>query len=1019
MKTKCVQIYVRIFFNICPNFLLEMANLRLPAYMYTLDTLQAQMISKSDSGNFFIGKQPKSLLATIWICILFKLLLSDADTDQGHQGHSFVEECQRDLRHQYLQSLCKIALFPGDTENFIDMNEIYTNLSILIDLPSPMMPIQIPLVSHHEIFTRKTDNGDLPNRILILGDAGCGKSTLIAKIAHDWATHADGSPVKDVPLLFALNMRWMSTGQTLEEAILQQLMPRDTPITPRRVKQYIQENQDSVYILLDSYDEFAGGEQIGRSTRDSIMQILANQHLKHCRVVVTSRVWKAAHFSTVRREYTKMEVKGFSNDNVNHYVKTFFKNDEDLGKGLLEYLEDNSLHSGIASVPMVTLLICLYWRETQGDKSKIPAKIGELYTGIFSLMYKHYLTKDDARKIDFDQVTTTLGRVALEGLWPPHNKIVFPMADVVQTTSEDIVVSACEIGLLSMEQISIATQVSSLFKRDFVSRVNKQTKFKDKSLTFFHKTGQERCAAEYLAELEASDAKQCAQLLKKLDSVNSCFGVEMVLRFACGVNISIAAMVLQRLLEIYRTELASDAGDYYRDNLPVDKTKNMQLFTELCLQCNYESESTGDFNALLNELFPSGTMFFLGMSPYTNLAIQKYLNDVNAPTDIKTLSVSEIPRPGDDPWIYGSRKAMQEILSAAQAEFKRKPEEELRHVFQEYTQRSDREMGNFVDAIGVDVHRGVCYIELWDYFKQWQTTQYMNLNPIFASLHQVKLNTLDLSRVRLGAQIEKVIDIIELGNLSYLRCLKLVDVGLTAHYAKQLLETAKKALPSLTVLNLSKNNIGEALEESAECLPDTLKELDVTLNGTSAQAMTALAQRLPTLDELQVYRTYGNDMDDESGTKLAASLQRMTKMTNIAISVFGLNLRVHRKLVTALGQLKSLHILSVADSPYPDDLLEYLAEILPHLQEVNDIYLRAKKVKKSCQAKSSSPGDEDGSGIANKSQMISKEAGEPFVAAIKKMTKLRELSMFDIRLADEDFVELLEHCRSAEYGLLG
>ena len=254
-----------------------------------------------------------------------------------------MSQCRKELKHHYLQTLCKIPLIPGDKSNYINMDDIYTDLSILLHLPNLSKPLLIPIESHHDIFTRSIKNGIPSFRVLVLGNPGCGKSILTLKLAYDWAVENPDSPLKDFSLLFALNMRWMTSETTLEDAILQQLLPKDTKIGRNSLRHHIETNQSSCIVTFDSYDEYGFSGHFSK-TESKVHDILLNDSLRECRVLVTCRFWKASDFDDVLDVYTHIEISGFSDTSVEEYVFRFFSDDKESAEKLLKYMVDNNLN---------------------------------------------------------------------------------------------------------------------------------------------------------------------------------------------------------------------------------------------------------------------------------------------------------------------------------------------------------------------------------------------------------------------------------------------------------------------------------------------------------------------------------------------------------------------------------------------------------------------------------------------------------------------------------------------------
>ena len=77
-----------------------------------------------------------------------------------------------------------------------------------------------------------------------------------------------------------------------------------------------------------------------------------------CRVVITTRPWRASEITGVYREYNRLELHGFLPSDVKKYIAKFFTEDKELGERLLKYTQHNDLVISAASVPLIALLIC-------------------------------------------------------------------------------------------------------------------------------------------------------------------------------------------------------------------------------------------------------------------------------------------------------------------------------------------------------------------------------------------------------------------------------------------------------------------------------------------------------------------------------------------------------------------------------------------------------------------------------------------------------------------------------------
>ena len=224
------------------------------------------------------------------------------------------------------------------------------------------------------MFTRKTDEGQVYTKLLIAAPAGFGKTTTMAKIAYDWASEAKNSPIADICLLFVINMRWVDHTSNLEDVILAQLFPNDTNINAKQLLTCVAELGSMVAIILDAADESDRHLLDHPESSGSIVKLLTGRILVSCRLIVTTRPWRVSEIVNACKTFTRLDLGGFSREDVKTYIRQFFNDEEELGESLLKYMEQNAVIADVSSVPLMTLLVCMYWMETQAEE--IPNRIG-------------------------------------------------------------------------------------------------------------------------------------------------------------------------------------------------------------------------------------------------------------------------------------------------------------------------------------------------------------------------------------------------------------------------------------------------------------------------------------------------------------------------------------------------------------------------------------------------------------------------------------------------------------------
>ena len=879
------------------------------------------------------------------------------------------------------------------------MDKIYTDLSLLRQVSESLAPIKIPLNSHNEIFTTQV-NGMLPNRILVLGRGGSGKSTLIAKIAYDWSHGVSDSSVKDISLLFALNMRRMTKNTTLEEAILDQLLPRDTAITKESLINYIDSNPSDVIILLDSYDEFSRGEKLtsrgGKLPISSIRNmyirdILAYNRLTSSRVLVTSRHWREFDFSNLQSLYVKMEVIGFSLEKIRNYVLTYFQGSEESGVQLISYIESHDLF-GIASCPLMTQLLCLFWQHNEGQT--IPTRIQN-----FKIMLKHCRLKGTMKNsLPFEKSMVCLGEVAFRGLWPPENRLVFSLQEVNEITSNQCVDDGCKTGIISIEQNG---------KLSSFEQAMSQHSNEEKSVMFFHKTGQEKCAGEYLSEIASKDPDELKARLNQLKTPKNFLSVQMILRFACGSSKQAAQLILQTLIAVANV-IQQDLGNFFADELkePLE-AKLVQEFVELCLLCNYESDSEGQFNSILLQLFASRKLHFLGTAYYTNAAVGYFLSWIKDKSVIDYIKITQLPGHGETLG-YGVANIVDTLLAKIRQEIRVKPLVEVQNVVTEYLDKNKEniDLTTFINHAqsGSSLHV-LGYIQMWEYFSTWfSSDNKMNINPILVAVKYISLRQLHLSNVDLSSSGQILIDILEQGHMSSLTHLKLASTKLRTHQLTHLATLLSQAAPMLQVLDIGLNKVDSPVTEKlSESLPKlALQELWLHGMYAPAKDANALAKRIPEFcSHLKVLHLYSNTLGNEAGLTLVKTLPYAYKLEDLSLDVDGMSKEVHRDLILTIGNLTRVHSLHVGKSEYPEDVILHMGNVLRSLSTLKRLFLVV------------SP-----SIVESHQSVISRSSWQVFISSLQPKAKhMVYLRLQHVQLHEEDLQQLLDLCRDTNMGI--
>ena len=262
-----------------------------------------------------------------------------------------------------------------------------------------------------EIFN-KHEECEEPRVVLIEGKPGMGKTTYCKKVVVDWATgkHTTGNCFTNFVIVLLIKCRDVQSG--LWEAIEDQLLPREVGEDQReRFFDFIRHNQSNVLLVLDGMDE------VSEKKLPMFSEIIQGRVLPNCRVVATAR-----HEAGVKvRKYcdTLLEVEGFTDEDVESFIRNYFRAEPKLAEQLIEHLDDDYNLYEILTNPLNTALLCLVYEDLKGV---FPESRTKLYMEIVECVLRRYRTKQQLPENGEDLVDLYesqlkhLGSIALKGL---------------------------------------------------------------------------------------------------------------------------------------------------------------------------------------------------------------------------------------------------------------------------------------------------------------------------------------------------------------------------------------------------------------------------------------------------------------------------------------------------------------------------------------------------------------------------------------------------------------------------
>ena len=389
-------------------------------------------------------------------------------------------EIINNIRQLYKTREGRLAPFPWCEDFNFSFDDIYTRLKVIYRKNTRGTATD-RVVTMSEIFNRHEECEE-PRVVLIEGKPGMGKTTYCKKVVFDWATgkHATGNCFTNFVIMLLIKCRDVESG--IWEAIEDQLLPQEVGEDEReKFFDFIRHNQSNVLLVLDGLDE------VSEKKLPMFSEIIQGRVLPNCRVVATAR-----HEAGVKvRKYcdTLLEVKGFTKEDVQSFIRKYFKAEPNLAKQLIAHLYTDRKLYGVLTNPLNTALLCLVYEDLKGV---FPESRTKLYMEIVECVLRRYRTKQQLPENGEDLVDLYesqlkhLGSIALKGLL--EDNLDFDEKELGKHKASDLP----GFGFLSVQPGGSKLRPTRRYG-------------------FLHKTFQELFAALYLS----------CQLIKKEISTNS------------------------------------------------------------------------------------------------------------------------------------------------------------------------------------------------------------------------------------------------------------------------------------------------------------------------------------------------------------------------------------------------------------------------------------------------------------------------------------------------------------------
>ena len=475
-------------------------------------------------------------------CVLFLIYISDKSRLQQY------------LKDGYKEKLA-VTLLP-DWEQ-LPVSEIFTQSILVCDGAKQNKEEEKyrKLGTYKELFY---NNDVLQKRVVLLGEAGAGKTTFSKHLTDVWCESstlpqfADVAVLKEFDYLFYVSCRFANKEESILDMITKQLFNSNNKKMLKVGKHVLKNHPEDCLVLIDGADELKGSPTSETGRRGDIVGLPSMAGVDGSVILITSRPWRFYALSKKTQDsFMRIKINGIENV-------------EELSCRILEQLEDPDPRQSsstflrqvrekdmyeLMKIPLMLLIalgiqvdgnslhksMCINYinmlqsfiRRSKGQ-ADWPSSINKL---------GHLIELENKWELQSNELPALLSKYKPiqrhAGLFLFLGHLAFDL--LVRENEQSLVFSKAEFKSYlqadeeNNESIYVCLALGILSKTETTRR----GLLKMESYAFCHKTFQEFFAALWLASKYENEKLKLYKCLKNLDDL---FDYEMLIIFLCGID---------------------------------------------------------------------------------------------------------------------------------------------------------------------------------------------------------------------------------------------------------------------------------------------------------------------------------------------------------------------------------------------------------------------------------------------------------------------------------------------------
>ena len=404
------------------------------------------------------------------------------------------------------------------------------------------------------------NNGILQKRVVLLGEAGTGKTTFSKHLTSVWCESstlpqfADVSVLKQFHYFFYVSCRFANKEESILDMITNQLFDNEKML---EVGMHVLKNHpEDCLVLIDGADELKGSSTSATGKRGDIDGLPSMAGVADSVILITSRPWRFYALSKKTQDiFMRIKINGIKDiEELSYHILEQLEDPDprqssskflrqvrekdmyELMKiplilliALGSWVDDHSLHKSMCINYINMLQTFIRRSKGQGDWSSSINKLGRLIPNLNDIENKWELQSNELPGLLSKYKTIQrhaglflfLGHLAFDLLLRKNEQsLVFSKAEFKSYLREDEE---------NNESINVCLALGILSKTETTTRGLK----KMESFAFCHKTFQEFFAALWLASKYENEKSKLYECIKNEDDL---FDYEMLIIFLCGID---------------------------------------------------------------------------------------------------------------------------------------------------------------------------------------------------------------------------------------------------------------------------------------------------------------------------------------------------------------------------------------------------------------------------------------------------------------------------------------------------